>query len=330
MLIKEQILLMLEENKGEAISGEEMAERCKCTRAGVWKAIKALQNEGYEIEAVSNKGYTLKTSADVLSQSFIANRLKDAGFSLGVVCEQEVDSTNEVAKRLSAKVGKENLLVVAAHQTAGKGRKGRSFYSPDNTGIYFSLLLHPEVRAEEAVNLTTLAVTAEAEALEYITGYETKIKWVNDVWIREKKISGILTEGATSFEDGMMEYVVVGIGINLYEPEGGFPTDIKHIAGAVYEDNISRENLRNLVVSEIVIRFMQYYKELQQKTYMKDYEKRCFVIGKEVTIMSSDHEKLEDERVLVLGIDNDCHLHVRHKDGRESFLSSGEISVKLD
>ena len=112
------------------------------------------------------------------------------------------------------------------------------------------MLLHPEVRAEEAVNLTTLAVTAEAEALEYITGYETKIKWVNDVWIREKKISGILTEGATSFEDGMMEYVVVGIGINLYEPEGGFPTvGSLFVAGEAGSELVGNINGRTGVVS---------------------------------------------------------------------------------
>lgn len=329
MKIKEQILLMLEENKGSAISGEEMAERCKCTRAGVWKAIKTLQQEGYVIEAVSNKGYTLRTSADVLSQSFIESRLQEAGISLGVICEQQVDSTNEVAKRVSYQIGRNDLVVIAAEQTAGKGRKGRSFYSPSDTGIYFSLLLHPSISPKEAVNLTTLAVTAEAVALEHITGFETQIKWVNDVWIRGKKISGILTEGATSFEDGNMEYVIVGIGINLYEPAGGFPEEIKHIAGAVYRDNAPRENLRNLVASEVIIRFMQYYGELEQRTYLKDYEKRCFVIGKEVTIMSSEHEKIDDETVTVLGIDKDCHLHVRHKDGHESFLSSGEISIKL-
>ncbi|MCQ2505672.1 MAG: biotin--[acetyl-CoA-carboxylase] ligase [Lachnospiraceae bacterium] len=329
MRIKENILLILEENKGNPISGEEIAEKIGCTRAGVWKAIKQLQNDGYSIDAVSNKGYTLKVSGDILSESFISKKIEEAGYNLKVICEEKTDSTNEYAKRLSSEFQNDDLLIVSAEQTAGKGRKGRSFYSPSDTGVYFSLLLHPNCSPEEATNLTTLAVTAEAVALEKITGYKTEIKWVNDIRIRNKKISGILTEGSTSFEDGKMNYVVIGIGVNLYEPEAGFPEDIKDIAGAVFEDSVQRENIRNLVVSEIVIRLLDYYNSFNKRTYLKDYESRCFVIGKNVTIISSSHEAINDEEVFVLGIDKDCHLHVRHSDGHESFLSSGEISVRI-
>lgn len=327
MTIKEQVLLLLEENKGNPISGEDMASSLGCSRAAVWKAVKSLETEGYKIEAVNNKGYTLTTSSDVLSDIFITKKLNEAGIDLKVITEKTVDSTNNVVKRMAADGESNDLVVIAEEQTAGRGRRGRSFFSPEGTGIYFSFLLHPNAKIEDVPCLTTLAVTAEAVAIEKIAGISTGIKWVNDLWVNGKKVSGILTEGSSSFEDGRFEYAVVGIGINLYEPKGGFPEEIKEVAGAVFPENASRENIKNLIASQVIIEFMNYYKSFPDRSYIKDYEKRCFAIGNRVKLVNSDHESLGEE-VLVLGIDEDCHLHVRYDDGREAYLNSGEISIR--
>lgn len=333
MSVKENVLLLLEENKNTALSGEDIASKLNCTRASVWKSIKSLQSEGYMIEAVNNKGYTLKTSADVLSEAYIKNRLLEAGITMNVDARKSVDSTNNVLKLMASNGYTGECVCIAEEQTAGRGRRGRSFYSPKDTGIYVSFLLHPDIPISEASMLTTIAATAEAAAIEKVSGFPVSIKWVNDIWMRGKKVSGILTEASTSIEDGSLEYVIVGIGINLYEPEGGFPDEIKEIAGAVFTDHTQIENLRNNIASELIIQFMKYINAgLSSADFLKDYESRCFVIGKDVTLVTPDHESIgnDDESIVhVLGINEKCHLHVRHKDGREEYLSGGEISIRL-
>lgn len=346
MSVKEQVLLLLENNKGEPISGEDIAIKLGCTRASVWKAVKSLQSEGYKVEAVNNKGYTLTSSADVLSEAYIRNRVADAGISIAIDARKVVDSTNNVLKLIAtqnnnsysgasdATQAKQPMVCISEEQTAGKGRRGRSFYSPKDTGIYISFLLYPNIPISEAALYTTIAATAEAKAIEKVSGFPVDIKWVNDIWMRGKKVSGILTEASASIEDGSLEYVVVGIGINLYEPEGGFPDEIKGIAGAVYPEHTQIENLRNNIASELIIQFMKYYNEgLESPSFLSDYEKRCFVIGKDVELTSPDHNSLNPDGtnpvVHVLGINNKCHLHVLFNDGHEEFLSGGEISIKL-
>lgn len=336
MSVKEKVLLLLEENKGEPLSGEDIAKRLGCTRASVWKAVKALQSEGYMVEAVNNKGYTLKTSPDVLSQAYIVDKVKEAGIDIEIDVKKSVDSTNNVLKLFASNTlnNKTPKICISEEQTAGKGRRGRSFYSPKDTGIYISFLLYPNIPISEAAMYTTIAATAEAIAIEKVSGFPVDIKWVNDIWMRGKKVSGILTEASASIEDGSLEYVVVGIGINLYEPKGGFPEEIKHVAGSVYTSNEPIENLRNKIASELIIQFMKYYEAgLNDSSFLGDYEKRCFVIGKDVKLISPDHESYTPDGlspvVHVLGINNKCHLHVRFSDGHEDFLSGGEISVQL-
>lgn len=331
--VKEQVLLFLEENKNEPISGEQLAAKLGCTRAGVWKAIKALQADGYMVEGVNNKGYTLRTSPDVLSAAYILDKVKAAGFDIEIETKKTIDSTNDYLKQIAMQQGRVSRICISEEQTAGKGRRGRSFFSPKNTGIYISFLLYPDIPISEASMYTTIAATAEAKAIEKVSGFPVDIKWVNDIFMRGKKVSGILTEASASIEDGSLEYVVVGIGINLYEPEGGFPEEIREIAGAVYDSNVQVENLRNNIAAELIIQFMKYYEAgIGDEAFLRDYEKRCFVIGKDVRLISPDHKSIlegKDPLVHVLGINNKCHLHVRHEDGTEEYLLGGEISIKL-
>jgi len=334
MSVKENVLLLLEENKNVPVSGEDIATKLGCTRAGVWKSIKALRAEGYLIEAVNNKGYTLKTSPDILSEAYIRDKVSEAGIDIEIDARKSVDSTNNVLKLMASNGHRKPRVCISEEQTAGRGRRGRSFYSPKNTGIYISFLLFPDIPISEAAMFTTIAATAEAIAIEKVSSLPVDIKWVNDIWMRGKKVSGILTEASASVEDGSLEYVIVGVGINLYEPEGGFPEEIKDIAGAVYTETVPVENLRNNIASELIIQFMKYYEAgTDSSEFLSDYEKRCFVIGRDVTLISPDHEKLnKDEKdpvVHVLGINNKCHLHVRHEDGSEEFLSGGEISIRV-
>lgn len=346
MAVKEQVLQFLENNKNLPISGEEMAEKLGCTRAAVGKAINDLRSEGYEIEAANRKGYTLKHSGDSLKQSVVAGKLNENLTKIQLLCVDSIDSTNSYLKRQVAEGEYNDMIVVAAEQTAGRGRRGRSFFSPEGTGIYMSFLLHPRCKAEEATMLTTIAAVAEAMAIEEVTGEKTEIKWVNDLVLRHKKVSGILTEAATSIEDGGLDYCIVGIGINLYDPYEGWPEEIKEIAGSVTGKSLTRdsdgrilgavENLKNNIAAALINRFMEFYKDFPQVSYLDEYEKRCFCIGKDVTIMTPDHEAIRQEadgpdrtKAKVLGVNDRCHLHVRYSDGVEEYLSSGEISIKL-
>lgn len=336
MTVKEQVLLFLEKHRDKATSGEELAGQLSVTRAAVWKAIKSLQKEGYAIEAVNNKGYTLKKAPDILSAAYIEQSLKKAGFGIHVKAERIVSSTNTVLKQYVSEGQTEDMILLAEEQSGGRGRRGRSFFSPEGTGLYMSLLLHPQMTPEEATMLTTVAAAAEAEALEQVSGTDVKIKWVNDVWVRNKKVSGILTEGSVSMEDGHLEYAIVGIGINIYEPQGGFPEEIKDVAGAVFTNDISRENLRNQIASQVLVHFLEYYHKLPEKTYLEEYRKRSVVIGKQVKIIQPEGVKIPEtengasrEHALAVGIDDQCHLLVRYDDGTTESLSNGEISIKL-
>lgn len=341
MTIKEQVLLLLENQRGSFFSGQEIAEKLSVTRASVWKAVKSLQKEGYAIEAVNNKGYTLKKSPDVLSAAYIEQKLEKAGVTLKVQVEKKVDSTNNVLKQYIADGEKGDMVLMAEEQSAGRGRRGRSFYSPEGTGIYMSLLLHPDATPEEGTMLTTLAAVAAAKAIEEVAGEEAQIKWVNDIWMHGKKISGILTEGSASLEEGKLEYVIVGIGINIYEPEGGFPEEIKDVAGAVFTSHVQRENLRNRLAVQFIVHFMEYFRTFPARDYLEEYRKRCFVIGKRVRIITPQGtpalqlekpggEKADREYAQVLDIDDACHLKVQYDDGTIEFLSSGEISIKME
>ena len=336
MTIKEQVLLLLENHRGEFLSGQEIAEQLSISRAGVWKAVKALQSEGYAIEAVNNRGYALQKAPDVLSAAFIEQKLKEKNIPLHIHVEKMVDSTNNELKRYVVSGEKRDMVLLAREQSAGRGRRGHSFYSPGGTGLYMSLLLHPDAGPKEAAMLTTLTAVAAAKAVEKVSGEAAQIKWVNDVWMRGLKISGILTEGSSSLEEGKLEYVIVGIGINMYEPEGGFPEEIRNVAGAVFKNREQKENLRNILVVEFLENFMEYYQDFPVRSYLEEYRKRCFVIGKRVRIITpdgapgqpGDRNSANREYALVLGIDDECHLGVRYDDGTTEYLSSGEISVR--
>ena len=197
MALKEEVLKYLSDNSSEYISGEELAHSLGKSRTAVWKAIKSLQADGYRIDAVTNRGYMLDADNDILNAQEIK---KSLSFDCRVEYYKTLDSTNNVAKRIIAEGEDDVLLVVGEEQTAGRGRQGKSFYSPGGTGIYMSLVVHPMIELQNAVTATTAAAVAVCRAIESLTDKKPMIKWVNDVYLNGKKICGILTEAVTDFE----------------------------------------------------------------------------------------------------------------------------------
>ncbi len=322
MTVKNQLLTLFEKNKGQFFSGEELAETLSVSRNAVWKAVKSLKADGYEITSDSKKGYALSSGTDILSESGIRNYLKKKDVMLDV--HTSIDSTNAYAKTLAEQGHAEDTIVVAAEQTKGRGRRGRDFYSPSQTGVYLSFLLRPKhCSSEDAAHITTMAAVAVAEAITEVSGERTDIKWVNDIYMNGKKVCGILTEAAFNLEDTTIDYAILGIGINLYAPESGFPTEIKDIAGCVFTAPL--EDAKNHIVAEVIDRFYSYYKDFGTWNYVSAYKERCFVIGKEIYILSGNTKT----EATAIDLDKDCHLIVSYKDGTTEALSSGEISIRI-
>ena len=324
MTTKEMILQLFEEHRGVYFSGEEIAKKLSVSRSAVWKAVKNLQSEGYEIDAATNKGYRLSESTDIISFQGIQKYLNDDLKKMDIKVLPSVTSTNTLLKERANEGALEGCMVLANEQTKGRGRVGHAFYSPDGTGIYMSLLLRPEQFSErQAVRITTMAAVAVCEAVEAVSDEKAEIKWVNDIFVRGKKICGILTEGSFDMESGKMDYAVLGAGINVYEPEGGFPGDIDHIAGAVFRKR--QQDVKNRMIAEFLNRFFDYYKNSDYTEYVEAYRNRSMVIGKDVVCMLGDKKR----NARVLGIDDDCHLLIQYEDGTEDNYSSGEISIRI-
>ncbi len=241
---------------------------------------------------------------------------------LNIEIFDELDSTNNYLKKLGSQGEKENHLVIALCQTGGRGRMGRSFYSPNGTGIYFSLLIHPEFSAEKSLFLTVMAAVSVAEAVMKYNKKDVKIKWVNDINIDGKKVCGILTEGAIN-ADKKLDYAVVGIGINVIAPENGFPDDIKDIATAVFPGN-TEENVKEKIVAEVVNKFFKMYNGVDTD-FAKRYKEYSYLTGKEINIISGETTR----HATVIDITDDCHLLVKNENGEIEEILSGDVSVRL-
>ena len=324
MSTKDTVLALFEKNKGFFISGERIAEELCISRTAVWKAVKKLQSEGYEIKAVTNRGYCLDKDSDVLSVRGIRSNLDDSCKGLRPDVFVRVDSTNSVCVE-KAKAGEtEGYVAIAGSQSAGRGRRGKAFFSPAGSGIYMSILLRPEGLTENQVlHFTTMAAAAVSEAIEAVSDKKADIKWVNDIYIDGKKVCGILSEASYGIMTGKLEYVIVGIGINAYTPAGGFPSSIEKVAGSVFEK--PRAGLKNRLAAEVLNRFMAYYRHLPDTPYSDEYIKRSMVTGRDITVHKGD----EMIRAHVLGIDEEFGLKVRYEDGSVEILRSGEISIKI-
>lgn len=241
---------------------------------------------------------------------------------LNITVFSELNSTNSYLKKLGSQGEKENQLVIALSQTGGRGRMGRSFYSPNGTGIYFSLLLHPKISAEKSLFLTVMAAVSVAETVMKYNKNDVKIKWVNDIYIDGKKVCGILTEGAIN-SDKMLDYAVVGIGINVVEPENGFPDVIKDIATAIFPGN-AEDNINEKIVAEVVNRFFRMYNGTDVN-FVERYKEYSYLTGKEINIISGDSIR----PATVIDITDDCHLLVRNENDEIEEISSGDVSVRL-
>lgn len=324
MTTKEKLLALLEENKGTFFSGEEIARTLQVSRAAVWKAVNALREDGYTIDAATNKGYRLSPDSDILSPQGIRRFLKPEYRNLNLTVLPTAPSTNALVREKANQGCPEGCVIVACEQTAGRGRYGRQFFSPADTGVYLSLLLRPTAYSpQQATCLTAAAAASMCQAIEAVTGQQPGIKWVNDIFLHGKKVCGILTEAAVGLETGSLDYMVLGAGVNLYPPAEGFPEEIQSIAGSVLER--SCPEAKNRLVGEFLNRFWDFYTHPECRTYLEDYRSRSLAIGQNVTVLSAGRAV----SAYAYGIDDDFRLLVRYDSGKTEALSYGEIRIQL-
>lgn len=324
MTTKEKLLELLEGNKGVYFSGEEIAQRLCVSRAAVWKAVNALREKGYSIDAVTNKGYCLSESTDILSPQGIRKYLKPGYQGMALTVLPEAASTNTLLREKANQGAPEGCTVIANCQTAGRGRQGRQFYSPGETGIYMSVLLRPVHYApQQAAMLTAAAAVAMCEAIEVVSGETAQIKWVNDIFVRGKKVCGILTEASFGLESGALEYAVLGAGVNVYPPREGFPKELESIAGAIFD--CDRSDGKNRLAGEFLNRFLDCYSAPERTEYIAAYRIRSMAVGKQVTVFSGNRTR----NAYAYGVDDQCRLLVRYENGETESLSYGEISIKI-
>lgn len=319
--IKDEVLRQLLDSS-EAISGSTLARNLGVSRNAVWKAIESLRMEGYDIQAATNRGYTLAAGADVLNRVEIARWLKKGEIGTPLEIYDEIDSTNIRAKELAVQGAAHGTAVLARQQTGGRGRFGRKFFSPENSGVYISFVLRPSLSAERAVMITSMAAVAVARAMERVADVKASIKWVNDVYLGTKKACGILCEAGLDFESGQMQYVVAGIGVNVGRMD--FPPELREIATSI-SNECGRDISRSRFCAELINEMNALYPQLESGAFMAENRARSNVIGRDIVVLRGE----ERYPATAVDIDDRGNLLVRREDGSEAVLQSGEISVRF-
>ncbi len=320
--MKTEILRYLKEADGY-ISGQELCERFQVSRTAVWKVVRQLEAEGYEIEAVRNRGYRLKTAGDILSQAEILSSIRGSWAGREILYLDEVDSTNTAAKKAAENGAVHGTLVVSERQTGGKGRRGRAWDSPRGTGIFMTLILRPNMAPVHASMLTLVAALAVAGGIKECTGASSLIKWPNDIVMGGKKVCGILTE--MSADPDCINYVAVGIGINVNREE--FPEEIREVAASIFTET-GKKTKRSLLISAVMAAFERYYEIFMKTTDMsgllEEYNGKLANCGRTVRVLDPAGEYSGT----AIGIDREGELLVEMEDTTVRRVLSGEVSVR--
>ncbi len=321
--MRERILRELIENRGSFISGQEISRKYDITRANVWKYIRKLKESGYEIESVTNKGYRLLEMPDSLDMIYL-DFDKDWIIGREYIYLDEVDSTNEYAKKIASEKP-DGAIVLAENQYKGKGRLGREWTSLSQTGIWMSLILKPEILPADAIIITQVAAAAVVKGITEILDCEVKIKWPNDIVLKNKKICGILTEFSGEIES--INYIIVGIGINVNQKSKDFPEEIRDKAGSLRE-YAGKEISRKLIVKEIINYFNKYYFEFLKNQTFKGIidicKKYSATLQNEVRIIQNGKEIIGK----AVDLTDRGTLIIEDSKGVKSEIISGEVSVR--
>lgn len=319
--MKEEVLGYLKE-QADYVSGEQISKNLGVTRASIWKIINKLKEEGYTIESSTKKGYKLIETPNIITKEEVLSVMTTQSLGRDIRYFNEIDSTNEEAKRLARLGELEGVTVIADKQTAGKGRLGRVWDSPSGTNIFMSILLRPQIKPDKASQVTLIVGLAMCEVIREVTNLEAQIKWPNDIVVNGKKVCGILTE--MSAEIDAINYIVVGIGVNVNHTD--FPGNLPYATSLKIEGQ--REYQRRDIIKAFFEKFEPYYMAYKKSPTLEmilpTYKRYCITLADKVKIIDSIKEYIATP----LDVTSDGSLVIRTEDGEEKTICSGEVSVR--
>ena len=319
--MRDKIIEAILDSKDDYISGEELSKKLGISRAAIWKHMKALKEEGYNIESVNRKGYRLiEDPKDLLTYRSISHKLETKIIGNNIVHFETIDSTNDYAKKVALQES-EGTVIISEEQTKGKGKIGRKWYSKSKEGIWMSIILKPNIMPQKSPFITLIAGASIAKALNDL-GVEITIKWPNDIIINNKKMAGILTE--LSAEIDRINYIVLGIGINVKTME--FSQEISEIATSLYKEGhkISRVDIVRNILEEFEKLYLKYINEDSKEETLNICRDYSAIIGKDVYLIRDE----EKELVRCLDMNQEGNLVVRTKDNIIKEIMSGEVSIR--
>ena len=270
----EKVLAFLENSRGGFVSGADMASSIGISRNSVWKAVNELKQKGYEIESITNKGYRLSDKTDIISPQGIRACLdKESADVCGdIIVYESIDSTNDKAKELALKGAKHSTCVVAARQEGGRGRKDHLFFSPEG-GIYMSVILKPDRMSFTDSDIITAHVgSCVCNAIESLTGISVTIKGINDLYIKDKKICGILIEAGSEFDSNTLQWIVAGIGINFDTDKRKFPKELSKKATSLFEPGKATIS-KNCLIARI-LKSVCETEDISKEKVLEEYNRR--------------------------------------------------------
>jgi BirA family biotin operon repressor/biotin-[acetyl-CoA-carboxylase] ligase len=317
------ILELFRRKQGGVVSGEELSSSLGVSRTAVWKHIKTLQSIGYRIDAVPSQGYRLVSSPDILVPAEISAGLVTRRIGHRLICFRETESTNMVAFRLAEEGAEEGTVVVSEAQHHGKGRMGRRWESPPGVNLYCSLILCPPIFPMQAAQLTFLSAVAVARAISETTALQPEIKWPNDVLVGGRKVAGLLNE--MSAETEKINFIVLGIGININMRQDQFPEDLRHPATSLALEagrDISRLDVTRALLTALDD-FYDAYLAHGYDPIREEWLSRCTMNGREVRVTFQNSV----QEGMVMGIDEDGALLIRLHDGRVERVMAGDVTM---
>lgn len=321
MELKDKVLGFLKKEV-DYKSGQEISEQIGVTRSAVWKVIKKLQQEGYQIDSSTKKGYRLVETPNIITAAEVRANLKTEYLGHDIDYNEVIDSTNIKAKALARSGKEEGTLVIADCQEGGKGRLGRAWASPSGTGIWMSLILRPKILPQYASQITLVAGLSMCEAIREATGLDVQIKWPNDLVVNGKKVCGILTEMSAEMEG--VNYIILGIGVNVntmsFEEELPFATSLAKEA----HEEFSRKDIIVSFLEKFEKDYTIYKTFPSLEKFLSRYEENCITLHKKVKLIKNEEERI----ATALHVTKEGSLVVQLEDGSIEEVISGEISVR--
>ena len=325
--MKKDTILNLLLQADDYLSGEEISQTLGVSRTAIWKRIKTLRDEGYQIEAKTNAGYKLISIPDTPTEDAVCARLQGKHFCPKIIFLDEVDSTNTYLKQQAENGARHGTVCIANAQTGGRGRRGRSFESQKGQGLFFSILLRPDagILPENLSAITAFAAVAVCDAITKTVDITPEIKWVNDILVDDQKLVGILSELSLSAESGQVDYIVIGVGINVHQQLEDFSPEVRERATSL--DILTGEYIsRVTLAANLIDAFAQMYQTQQNDTaaLTARYRALSCTIGRDIDVITGTEKRAAH----ALDIDENCGLLVRYDDGGEDTLHYGEISIR--